>query len=141
MHYTNFHAQFVFILLYVYIQMYFRIYKALKVLLWMISCRKKYWRRWSTRIFNMPFAGMSTFCRTDYIDLYPNNDLNHTSAPENISGHFGLLFLRAPYKFQFYFTLLYCVVERLCFCLTLININHCLYNCYIHICYKYCLNE
>ena len=23
-------------------------------------------------------------------------------APENISGHFGLLFLRAPYKFQFY---------------------------------------
>ena len=37
-----------------------------------------------------------------YIDLYPNNDLNHTCAPENISGHFGLLFLRAPYKFQFY---------------------------------------
>ena len=44
---------------------------------------------------------------TDYIDLYPNNNLNHTCAPENISGHFGLLFLRAPYKFQFYFTLLY----------------------------------
>ena len=44
--------------------------------------------------------------RTDYIDLYPNNDLNHTCAPENISGHFGLLFLRAPHKFQFYFTLL-----------------------------------
>ena len=40
--------------------------------------------------------------RTDYINLYPNNDLNHTCAPENISGHFGLLFLRAPYKFQFY---------------------------------------
>ena len=40
--------------------------------------------------------------RTDFIDLYPNNDLNHTCAPENISGHFGLLFLRAPYKFQFY---------------------------------------
>ena len=45
--------------------------------------------------------------RTDYIDLYPNNDLNRTCAPENISDHFGLLFLRAPYKFQFYFTLLY----------------------------------
>ena len=30
------------------------------------------------------------------------------------------------------------VVERLCFCLTLIHIHHCLYNCYIHICYKYC---
>ena len=28
-------------------------------------------------------------------------------ASENISGHFGLLFLRAPYKFQFYFTLFY----------------------------------
>ena len=40
--------------------------------------------------------------RTDYIDLYPNNVLNHTCAPENIPGHFGLLFLRAPYKFQFY---------------------------------------
>ena len=26
----------------------------------------------------------------------------HAYAPENISGHFGLLFLRAPYKFQFY---------------------------------------
>ena len=25
------------------------------------------------------------------------------------------------------------VVERLCFCFTLINIHHCLYNCYIHI--------
>ena len=45
--------------------------------------------------------------QTDYIDLYPNNDLNHTCAPENISGHFGLMFLRAPYKFQFYVTLLY----------------------------------
>ena len=33
------------------------------------------------------------------------------------------------------------VVERLCLCLTLISIHHCLYNCYIHICYKYCLNE
>ena len=34
-----------------------------------------------------------------------------------------------------------CVVERLCFCLTLINIHHCLYKCCIPICYKYCLNE
>ena len=33
------------------------------------------------------------------------------------------------------------VVERHCFCLTLINSHHCLYNCYIHICYKYCLNK
>ena len=33
------------------------------------------------------------------------------------------------------------VVERLCFCLTLINIHHCLYICYKHICYTYCLNE
>ena len=40
--------------------------------------------------------------RTDHIDLYPNNDLNHTLRAGNISGHFGLLFLRAPYKFQFY---------------------------------------
>ena len=30
-HYTNFHAKFVFILLYIYIQMYYRIYKALNV--------------------------------------------------------------------------------------------------------------
>ena len=44
-------------------------------------------------------------------DLYPNNDLNHTCAPENISGHFGLLFLRAPYKFQFYFTYLLIVPQ------------------------------
>ena len=28
------------------------------------------------------------------------------TSPETISGHFGLMFLRAPYKFQFYFTLL-----------------------------------
>ena len=27
------------------------------------------------------------------------------------------------------------------FCFTLINIHHCLYNCYIHICYKFCLIE
>ena len=54
--------------------------------------------------------------RTDYIDLYPNNDLNHTSAPENISGHFGLLFLRALYKFQFYFTLLYLSANRNFWC-------------------------
>ena len=33
------------------------------------------------------------------------------------------------------------VVERVCFCLTLINIHHYLYNCYIHISYTYCLNE
>ena len=44
MNYTNFHAQFVFILLDIYIQMYFRIYKALNVLFWMIPCKKKYWR-------------------------------------------------------------------------------------------------
>ena len=43
MHYTNSHAQFVFIVLYGYIQMYFRIYNAVNVLLW-IPCRKKYWR-------------------------------------------------------------------------------------------------
>ena len=46
-------------------------------------------RRWSTHLFNTPFAGMS-------------------------------------------------VLLKDCFCLTLINIHHCLYNCYIHICYKYC---
>ena len=33
------------------------------------------------------------------------------------------------------------VVERLYFCLTLINIHHSLYNYYIHICYTYCLNK
>ena len=64
--------------------MYFRIYEALNVLIWMIPCRKKVLkRRWSTRLFNTPFAGMS-------------------------------------------------VLLRLCFCLTLINIHHSLYNCYIY---------
>ena len=67
MHYTNFHAQFVFILLYIDIQMYFRTYKALNVLLW----KKKYWRD----------GGKHAFCW-------------HVR-----------------------------VVERLCFCLTLINIH------------------
>ena len=38
----------------------------------------------------------------DHIDLYPNNDLNHTLRAGNISGLSGLLFLRAPYKLQFY---------------------------------------
>ena len=52
----------------------------------------------------------SMSCPTDYIDLFPNNDLKNTCAPENISGNFGLLFLRAPYKFQFYFTLLYLLI-------------------------------
>ena len=32
------------------------------------------------------------------------------------------------------------VLLKDCFCSTLINIRHCLYNCYIHICYTYCLN-
>ena len=74
--------------------MYFRIYKALNVLLWMIPCRKK---RIGETIVNTAFQ--HAFCR-------------HVR-----------------------------VVERLCFYFTLINIHHCLYNCYIHICYKYCLNE
>ena len=56
MHYTNSHAQFVFILLYVYIQMYFRIYKALNVLLWMISCRKKYGRDDGNTVFQHAFC-------------------------------------------------------------------------------------
>ena len=44
--------------------MYFRIYKALNVLLWMIPCRKKVWdRRWSTRLNNTPFAGMSVLVK------------------------------------------------------------------------------
>ena len=73
--------------------MYFRIYKALNVLLWMIPCRKKYWRDGCQQGFS------TRLCR-------------HVR-----------------------------VVERLCFCLTWINIHHCLYNCYIHICYKYCLNK
>ena len=77
--------------------MYFRIYKALNVFIWMIPCRKKVLeRRWSTRLFKTPFADNTPFVR---------------------------------------------VVERLCFGLTLINIHYCLYNCYIYICYKYCLNE
>ena len=74
--------------------MYFRIYKALNVLLWMIPCRKK---NIGETVANMPF--------------------------------------------QHAFLSAFCVVERLCFCLTLINIHHCLCNCCIHICYKYCLNE
>ena len=42
--------------------------------------------------------------RTDHIDLYPNNDLNHTlHAGEYIR---SVLLLQAPYKFQFYFTFL-----------------------------------
>ena len=45
--------------------------------------------------------------RTDHIDHYPNKDLNHILRAGNISGHFGLPFLRAPYKFQFDF-LTYC---------------------------------
>ena len=72
--------------------MYFRIYKALNVLLWMIPAEKKVLERWwSTRIF-IKFVVMS-------------------------------------------------VLLKDCFCLTLINIHHCLYKYYIHICYKYCLNE
>ena len=73
--------------------MYFRIYKSLNVLLWMIPCRKK---SIGETVVNTPFDQVYRHVR---------------------------------------------VVERLCFCLTLINIHHCLYNCYIHICYKYCLNE
>ena len=37
---------------------------------------------------------------------YKTPTVNIPNMPENISGHFGLLFLRVPYKFQFYFTLL-----------------------------------
>ena len=48
--------------------MYFRIYKALNVLLWIIPCRKKYLRRWSTRLFNTPFAGMSVLLK-DFVFL------------------------------------------------------------------------
>ena len=48
--------------------MYFRIYKALNVLLW-IPCRKKVLeRRWSTRLFNTPFAGISVFMK-DFVLL------------------------------------------------------------------------
>ena len=72
--------------------MYFRIYKALNVLLWMIPCRKKVLEM----VVNTPFHQV----------------FQHVH-----------------------------VVERLCFCLTLINIHHCLYSCYIHTCYKYSLNE
>ena len=44
--------------------MYFRIYKTLNVLIWMIPCRKKVLeRRWSTRLFNTPFAGMSVLLK------------------------------------------------------------------------------
>ena len=40
--------------------MYFRIYKALNVLIWMIPCGNKVLeRRWSTRLSNTSFAGMS----------------------------------------------------------------------------------
>ena len=64
MHYTNSHAQFVFIVLYVYIQMYLRIYKAFNVLLWMIPCRKQVLeRRWSTWLFNTRFADMSVLLK------------------------------------------------------------------------------
>ena len=36
--------------------------------------------------------GFMVDSQSKYVDLYPNNDLNHTCAPENISGHFVLLF-------------------------------------------------
>ena len=69
--------------------MYFRIYKALNVLLWMIPCRKK---SNGETVVNTPFAGMSVLLKDFVVAL------------------------------------------------TLIHIHHCLYNCYIHICYTYCLN-
>ena len=62
-HYTNFRAQFVFILLYIYIQMSSRIYKALNVLLWKIPCRKK---SIGEMVVNTPFikfAGMSVLLK------------------------------------------------------------------------------
>ena len=68
--------------------MYFRIYKALNVLLWMIPSRKK------------------------VLETMVNTAFEHAFC-----WHVR-------------------VVERLCFCFTLINIHHCLYNCYIHICYN-----
>ena len=73
--------------------MYYRIYKELNVLLWMIPCRKK---------------------------------------------SIGETMVNTPFQHAFYRQVR--VVERLCFYLTLINIHHCLYKCYIHICYTYCLN-
>ena len=36
--------------------MYFRIYKALNLLLWMIPCRKKYWRDGGRHGFSTPFC-------------------------------------------------------------------------------------
>ena len=56
MQYTNCHAQFVFILLYINIQMYFRIYKALNVLLWTIPYRKKYLRDGGQHAFQHAFC-------------------------------------------------------------------------------------
>ena len=64
--------------------MYFKIYKALNVLLLIIPCRKK---SIGEMLVNTPFHQV---CR-------------HVHD-----------------------------VERLCFCLTLINIHHCIYNCYKH---------
>ena len=50
--------------------MYFRIYKALNVLIWMMPCGKKVLeRRWSTRLFNMPFAGMFVFLTLFLLDF------------------------------------------------------------------------
>ena len=68
--------------------MYFRIYKALNVLLWMILCRKK---SIEEMVVNTPFHQVCRHVR---------------------------------------------VVERLCFCLTLINIHH----CYTIVTYIYVIN-
>ena len=79
----------------------------------------------------------STFfpARTDYIDLYPNNDLNHTCAPENISGHFGLLFLRASYKFQFYL-LTYLIIFKCTYLFTCTLFIY-MYFIYLHVLYLF----
>ena len=43
--------------------MYFRIYKALNVLLWMIPCRKKVLERWWSNCLFVKFAGISCWLK------------------------------------------------------------------------------
>ena len=56
--------------------MYFRIYKALNLLLWMIPCRKKYWRDGGQDEFSSRLLPACPWCRKT---LFLPDFQNHSS--------------------------------------------------------------
>ena len=75
--YTHVHVQFVFILLCIYIQIYFRIYKALNILLWMIPCKKRL-ERWCQHAFHWSFTS-SPACQLCCMTLLLHDFDKHSS--------------------------------------------------------------